>query len=177
MKYDVKDIIDVQGVSDLIGVFSRVQVYELLDTHPLFPKPILDLGEDRVRLWSKKHILAWLKTNKKDFKRSYVYFAESNKHLKIGVSTNPRARVNAIRGDIYNYLQDEESRRSLKLIGYFPGSLATERSLQKMFAKHQVTNYSPRLKTTLVCKEWFHDRPEIRKYMNKLIEKRQTLKM
>ena len=170
MKYGPEDLVDASGAAELIGVFSKAQVYKLLETEKSFPKLVIDFGEGRARLWYKKDLLSWLKTTDVKFVKTYVYFAESSKHLKIGISRNPIARINDIKNDIYNALDDVESRKSLRLIGYFPGSLTTERTIQKLFAQYQVQTTDRRYKTPTVCKEWFYDKPEIRRHMNKLIK-------
>lgn len=72
--------------------------------------------------------------------QQYVYFAHRDGLIKIGCSTGPDQRVQALRAD---------------LIGWEPGSFYRERVLHERFAATRVTG------------EWFRMSPEIREYITR----------
>jgi predicted DNA-binding transcriptional regulator AlpA len=161
MKYDPKDLIDAHDVAGILKVYSRAEVYKLFKADSTFPQLIVDLGEGRAQLWSKTEITTWLETSNQEFEKTYIYLAECDRHLKIGISRKPQRRIDYLKSDIYSGLDDIESRKSIKLVGYFPGSFREERALQKLFKKYRASE---------TCREWFYDEPEIRKHMDTLIK-------
>ena len=158
MKYDVHDLIDAQDVAELIGVMSANQVYALLETNSRFPGLVLDRGFNRARLWSKSDVVKWAATNKEAFQQSYIYYAECGQYLKIGISKNPRARVEYLKNDPFSHFDDVELRPTIRLLGYVPGTLKQEKDILKKFSEHQAFGVG----------EWFYDVPQIRKYMKTL---------
>ena len=55
----IEDLIDAQGVADILGLAHRntVSVYQHRYAH--MPRPVLDLGEGRVKLWLRPDIEQW----------------------------------------------------------------------------------------------------------------------
>jgi glutathione-regulated potassium-efflux system ancillary protein KefG len=53
------DLLDAHGVADLLGLAHRntVSVYQHRYDH--MPRPVLDLGEGRVKLWLRPEIELW----------------------------------------------------------------------------------------------------------------------
>jgi predicted DNA-binding transcriptional regulator AlpA len=58
-KVDLDDLVDARGVADLLGLShpNSVSVYQ--HRHSDMPRPALDLGERRVKLWLRSEIAAW----------------------------------------------------------------------------------------------------------------------
>jgi glutathione-regulated potassium-efflux system ancillary protein KefG len=58
-KVAIEELIDAQGVADMLGLAHRntVSVYQHRYAH--MPRPVLDLGEGRVKLWLRPEIERW----------------------------------------------------------------------------------------------------------------------
>jgi glutathione-regulated potassium-efflux system ancillary protein KefG len=58
-KVDLDDLLDARGVADLLGLShpNTVSVYQ--HRYADMPRPALDLGERRVKLWLRSEITAW----------------------------------------------------------------------------------------------------------------------
>lgn len=54
-----EDLIDAQGVAHLLGLAQRNTVSLYQRRYPDMPKPVIDLGRGRPRLWLKPEIVAW----------------------------------------------------------------------------------------------------------------------
>jgi hypothetical protein len=137
---------------------SANQVYSLLETNSKFPRLVLNRGPNRARLWSKSDVARWAATNKETFQRSYIYYAECGQYLKIGISKNPRGRVEYLKKDPFSHFDDVEMRQNIRLLGYVPGTLKQEKDILKKFIEHRAFDVG----------EWFYDVPQIRQYMKKL---------
>jgi predicted DNA-binding transcriptional regulator AlpA len=59
IRVDIDDLLDARGVAELLGLShpNTVSVYQ--HRHTDMPKPALDLGERRVKLWLRSEIKAW----------------------------------------------------------------------------------------------------------------------
>jgi predicted DNA-binding transcriptional regulator AlpA len=64
MSPDVRteDLIDAQGVAELLGLSHRNSVNTYLRRHADMPRPVIDLGRGRPRLWLKPEIENWDQT-------------------------------------------------------------------------------------------------------------------
>ena len=62
MNVDTEDLIDAAGVAQLLGLARRTSVSVYQQRYPDMPRPIVDLGAGRSRLWSRRAILSWLAT-------------------------------------------------------------------------------------------------------------------
>lgn len=58
-KVDVADLIDAQGIADLLGLSQRNTVSRYQRRYTDMPRPVLDLGRGRPHLWSRPEITAW----------------------------------------------------------------------------------------------------------------------
>lgn len=58
-KIDSQDVIDAQGVAELLGLAQRNTVSLYQRRYPEMPRPIIDLGQGRCKLWLRSEILAW----------------------------------------------------------------------------------------------------------------------
>lgn len=58
-KVSTDDLIDAQGVADLLGLSHRNTVSAYQKRYPDMPRPVLDLGHGRPRLWLRPDIVQW----------------------------------------------------------------------------------------------------------------------
>lgn len=64
MSPDVRteDLIDAQGIADLLGLSHRNTVSVYQKRYPQMPRPVLDMGRGRPMLWLRPEILDWART-------------------------------------------------------------------------------------------------------------------
>jgi glutathione-regulated potassium-efflux system ancillary protein KefG len=55
-----EDLIDAQAVASLLGLSHPNSVHTYLHRYPEMPRPVIDLGPGRPRLWLRPQIEAWL---------------------------------------------------------------------------------------------------------------------
>jgi len=56
---DVDDLVDAQGVADLLGLAQRNTVSLYQKRYPDMPRPVVDLGRGRCKMWSAKEVAEW----------------------------------------------------------------------------------------------------------------------
>ncbi len=56
------DLCDAQGVAALVGLSHANSVHTYLRRYADMPRPVIDLGPGRPRLWLRPEIEAWLTT-------------------------------------------------------------------------------------------------------------------
>ncbi|MBV8991308.1 MAG: hypothetical protein JO372_22345 [Solirubrobacterales bacterium] len=54
-----EDLIDAQGVADILGLSHRNTVFQYQRTYEDMPPPVVDLGHGRVKLWLRPQIERW----------------------------------------------------------------------------------------------------------------------
>lgn len=54
-----EDLIDAQAVAELLGLSHRNTVSVYQKRYPDMPRPVLDMGKGRCRLWLKPEIVSW----------------------------------------------------------------------------------------------------------------------
>jgi hypothetical protein len=54
-----EDLIDAQGIADLLSLSHRNTVSVYQKRYAGMPRPIIDLGRGRCRLWSRPAIVEW----------------------------------------------------------------------------------------------------------------------
>jgi len=54
-----EDLIDAQSVADLLGLSHRNTVSSYQKRYPEMPRPVIDLGRGRPRLWLRPEMEAW----------------------------------------------------------------------------------------------------------------------
>ena len=59
-KVDVDELIDAQGVADMLGLAQRNTVSLYQKRYPDMPRPVVDLGSGRCKMWLKGEVLAWV---------------------------------------------------------------------------------------------------------------------
>jgi glutathione-regulated potassium-efflux system ancillary protein KefG len=58
-KVAIEDLIDAQGVAETLGLAHRNTVSVYQHRYDDMPRPVLDLGEGRVKLWLRPEIERW----------------------------------------------------------------------------------------------------------------------
>ena len=58
-KVATEDLLDAQGVADLLGLSHRNTVSQYQRRYRNMPRPVLDLGQGRVKLWLRLVIEEW----------------------------------------------------------------------------------------------------------------------
>ena len=54
-----EDLLDAQGVADILHLSHRNTVSQYQQRYDDMPKPVIDLGTGRVKLWLRPDIEAW----------------------------------------------------------------------------------------------------------------------
>ena len=60
-KVDTDDLIDAHDVAEILGLAHRNTVSEYLRKYDEMPRPVIDLGRGRPRLWLRPEIEEWAK--------------------------------------------------------------------------------------------------------------------
>jgi hypothetical protein len=58
-RVDLDDLVDAQGVADLLGLSHRNSVYTYQRRHPDMPRPVLHFPHTHTRLWLRSEIVVW----------------------------------------------------------------------------------------------------------------------
>jgi glutathione-regulated potassium-efflux system ancillary protein KefG len=58
-KVDVDDLVDTQAVADILGLAHRNTVSEYQTKYGDMPRPVVDLGRGRSRLWLRPEVERW----------------------------------------------------------------------------------------------------------------------
>jgi glutathione-regulated potassium-efflux system ancillary protein KefG len=58
-RVDSEDLIDAQGVADVLDLSHRNTVSQYQRRYADMPRPVVDLGEGRVKLWLRSDIERW----------------------------------------------------------------------------------------------------------------------
>ena len=53
------ELIDAQGVADLLGLAQRNTVSLYQRRYPEMPRPVVDLGRGRCKMWLQPEVEAW----------------------------------------------------------------------------------------------------------------------
>lgn len=59
-----EDLVDAQGIADLLGLAQRNTVSAYQRRYPDMPRPVIDLGKGRPRLWRRSEVERWAKARK-----------------------------------------------------------------------------------------------------------------
>lgn len=59
---DVDDLTDAQGVAEMLGLAQRNTVSSYQRRYPDMPRPVIDLGKGRCKMWLSPEITAWAQT-------------------------------------------------------------------------------------------------------------------
>lgn len=58
-RVDTEDLVDAQGIADLLGLSHRNSVSTYQRRYPDMPRPVVDLGPGRPRLWKRSDVARW----------------------------------------------------------------------------------------------------------------------
>ena len=58
-KVDTDDLIDAQGVADMLGLAQRNTVSLYQKRYPDMPRPVVEFDRSRIRLWLRSEIAEW----------------------------------------------------------------------------------------------------------------------
>ena len=58
-KVDTEDLLDTQGVAEILGLAHRNTVTQYQRRYADMPKPAFDLGPGRVKLWLRPEMERW----------------------------------------------------------------------------------------------------------------------
>jgi predicted DNA-binding transcriptional regulator AlpA len=56
-----EDLIDAEEVAEILGLSHRNSVYTYLRRYSDMPRPVVDLGRNRVQLWLRPDVVGWAK--------------------------------------------------------------------------------------------------------------------
>ncbi len=59
MKIDSDDLIDASSVAEVLGLANRTSVSVYQRRYPAMPRPVVDLGRGRTKLWSRSAVALW----------------------------------------------------------------------------------------------------------------------
>ena len=59
-KVRTEDLVDAQGVADILRLSHRNTVFQYQRRYDDMPKPVVDLGDGRVKLWLRPQIERWV---------------------------------------------------------------------------------------------------------------------
>jgi predicted DNA-binding transcriptional regulator AlpA len=54
-----EDLLDAQGVAEVLGLSHRNTVFQYQRRYDDMPRPVVDLGEGRVKLWLRPQVERW----------------------------------------------------------------------------------------------------------------------
>ena len=58
-RVNTEDLVDAQAVADMIGLSHRNSVSAYQRSYPEMPRPVIDLGPGRPKLWLRQEIQKW----------------------------------------------------------------------------------------------------------------------
>lgn len=59
---DTDDLIDARGIAELLGLSHSNSVSTYQKRYSDMPRPVVDLGVGRPRLWSRNQVEGWMRT-------------------------------------------------------------------------------------------------------------------
>ena len=63
-KVDTDELIDAQGVADMLGLAQRNTVSLYQRRYLDMPRPVIDLGKGRCKMWLAGEIMRWQRTER-----------------------------------------------------------------------------------------------------------------
>ena len=58
-RIDPADLVDAAGVAEILGLANRTSISVYQRRYPDMPRPVVDLGPQRTKLWSKNAVESW----------------------------------------------------------------------------------------------------------------------
>jgi hypothetical protein len=59
VRVDTNELVDTQGVAEILGLAYRNTVLQYQQRYSDMPRPVFDLGKGRVKLWLRPEIERW----------------------------------------------------------------------------------------------------------------------
>ncbi len=59
---DIDDLIDAHDVAEILGLSHSNSVYGYLRRYPAMPRPVVDRGRNRARLWLRSEVEQWMRS-------------------------------------------------------------------------------------------------------------------
>jgi len=56
---DTADLIDARGVAEVLGLSHPNSVSTYQHRYPDMPRPVVDLGEGRCKMWLRSEVVSW----------------------------------------------------------------------------------------------------------------------
>jgi glutathione-regulated potassium-efflux system ancillary protein KefG len=63
VRVEVNDLIDAHEVAELVGLTNKRAVSVYQRRYPEMPRPIVDRGDKRVKLWLRSEVAEWARRN------------------------------------------------------------------------------------------------------------------
>jgi glutathione-regulated potassium-efflux system ancillary protein KefG len=60
-RVDTDDLVDAHAVAELLGLAQRTSVSVYQQRYVDMPRPVIDLGTGRPRLWLRSELVSWMK--------------------------------------------------------------------------------------------------------------------
>lgn len=60
MMVDPEDLTDAAGIAEILGLANRTSVSVYQRRYPAMPRPVVDLGPGRTKLWSRSAVASWV---------------------------------------------------------------------------------------------------------------------
>jgi predicted DNA-binding transcriptional regulator AlpA len=60
-KVDPANLIDAEAVAEILGLAQRTSVSVYQKRYPSMPRPVVDMGRGRCKLWLRSEIERWAK--------------------------------------------------------------------------------------------------------------------
>lgn len=64
-KIDVEDLIDANGVADMLGLSHRNSVTTYQRRYTSMPRPVVDMRQSRIKLWLRSEVSEWMTKREK----------------------------------------------------------------------------------------------------------------
>jgi glutathione-regulated potassium-efflux system ancillary protein KefG len=64
-RLNTEDLIDAQAVAELLGLSHRNTVSGYQRRYPDMPRPVVDLGRGRPKLWLRQEVEAWTRQRRR----------------------------------------------------------------------------------------------------------------
>ncbi len=65
-RLDVEDLVDAHGVAELLGLSQRNTVSLYQRRYAEMPRPVIDLGRGRCKMWLRSEIIDWARRRSVD---------------------------------------------------------------------------------------------------------------
>ena len=63
---DVEDLIDAREVARILGLKQSTSVFVYLERYPAMPRPVVDRGDNRAKLWVRADVEEWQRGRARD---------------------------------------------------------------------------------------------------------------